>query len=306
METEQLPPTATEPADFASASPPSLAPEPSTEAAPQATDAAPLLEDGATPTEGSTEETPPAPFGASLAALPTADAVLEHETIAPSVLERIEEAKKEGNSQAHSRLQPYLNRLGDKLNTVDKQLPAFSNGWSTIVEQAEAGNLDSKTLRQFSTDPANRDMFEALSGIHQDLGKESGVTDFVKEIGRVLNSQAFLDNFHPRARQMVRDANDRNQTGNMDPALYQDFVTEIGSEVAKPLKAEIKELKAEVQKLEGEKRDIVRTNGKPPADVGAATGGGASGQPRNDQEATDWHATGKWTTKQMREYRGRR
>ena len=300
METEQLPPTATEPADFASASPPSLAPEPTAEAAPQETDAAPSPEDGATPTEGSTEEAPQeAPPAPAWATVHSVDEVLEHEAIAPTVLERIEEAKKEGNSQAHSRLQPYLNRLGDKLKAVDEQLPAFTNGWSTIVEQAEAGNLDSKTLRQFSSDPANKHMFEALSGVHQELGTERGATEFIQGIANALKSQDFLNNFHPRVRQMIRDSFDPRQTGNMDPMIFDDLVTDIGSEVAKPLKAQIKELKATVDRIEGEKRDIQRTNNKPPADVGSASGAPGS---ESFEQLEHLYATGEATQAQQEEY----
>ena len=305
MVTEQQP-TATEPADFASTSPLSPAPEPTAEAAPQETEPAPPPETGATPTEGSPEETPQPP---AWAALPTVDEVLEHESVAPTVADRLkeatEEAHKKGRSEGQARLQPYLNHLGEQVKVVSETQTQFSDGWSAIVEQVEAGNFDRKEFRQLSNDPANKRMFEALSGVQQELGTETGAKAVIQNIANELKSQDFLDDFHPRVRQLVRDSFDPRQPGDLDPHFYKDLVSEIGSGVAKPLKAEIVELKAEVKKLEGEKRDIVRTNGKPPADVGGVTGGG-SGQPANEQEARNWHATGKWSTRQIKNYLGRR
>ena len=53
-------------------------------------------------------------------------------------------------------------------------------------------------------------------------------------------------------------------------------------------------------------QEYVGQNGvKPRKGAEAGSGGGKTKQPRNEEEARNWHATGEWTGRQMREYLAR-
>ena len=219
---------------------------------------------GAKPEE---KETPVRPW----AEVETTEALLEHEAVAPLISERLDaardEARKQGLSDAQSRMQPLLDRNQGTLDRIDAGVQKFVSAFNRLVrtKDGEGTPVVAKSqIEELLED--HKETFAALAGTDRELGKWAGGNGLIKGLATALSSQEFGTEFHGRLDQMQRGLNDEH--------LYADIVKAISDEATKPLKVEIKELKAKVESVKVEHRSAERDGTKPPADVSGTGGGG--------------------------------
>lgn len=270
------------PAAAPEAAPPDAQPKPGEEVTPPKAD-----EPGAEPPK---EEPPPAPPWATT---DNVEALFEHEAVAPKFQERVDGAREEGQSDAQRRMQPLLQKQQESLQAIDGRLDKFVSGWNRMVK---AGTMERDQIEELLDE--HKDTFAALGGTHQELGRWAGANSLVYELAQALKSQEFTSEFQPRLAQLQR--------GLADPTLFEDMVKQIAKEATKPVKEQLAEATAKIERLETEARQAGRDTTKPPAEPPGKAAGGGLGQPRDEAEARTWHATGKWTSRQMREYQAAR
>lgn len=239
--------------------------------------------------EGGAQKTEPPAW----AAIPEASGVLEHESIAPLVEERVntarEAAKKEGHSEAHRRLQPLMDRQQDTLRGIDERLTRFSTDWNRLTRAKDAdGNpaIDPARLQDLLDD--NRESLAALGGLHRNEGVWSGAAGLVKELANAMSSDAFSSDFRPRLERMQR--------GDTDSGIFTDMVEAIAGSAKKPLQDELKEAKAQITRLESEAREAKR-NGQP---APANPPGGAATSPTDRAAADAVLRSGKTTPEEKK------
>jgi hypothetical protein len=224
--------------------------------------------------EGETKEpeTPPPPAWATLT---DPDEVLAHETLAPRIAEREDAALEKGRTEALETMREANQAREERLNAIDGKLGRFVgefNKLSRLGPEGERPLITKEALGDLMEE--YRDMFAAITGEGQDLGKWSGAAGLVNELAKAVKSEDFGEKFRTRLTKMQR--------GLTDPTLFTDMATAISVEAKKPLQEEIKELTAKVERLEVEAKTAERNGTKPPAEPAGKGGGGTMTRAEED------------------------
>jgi len=245
--------------------------------------------------EGGVEPEPPA-----WASVSDAEALFEHESIQPLYEERLnaarETAKKEGHSDAHRRMQTLFERQSQDLGEIKANADRFTREWQRLTRaKDETGNpaVDPARLQDLLDD--NAGVFAKIAEVVNGDANWVGAMQLVNTLAQAMKSPEFGQDFGPRL--------DRFRRGLEDQGLFAEMVEAIATGAKKPLQQELAEAKAQIKRLEDDVRASKRNSQPPPAEPGGgATRAAGSAWPRNETEARNLHATGQWTTRQMREW----
>lgn len=212
-----------------------------------------------------TEEKPEAP---AWAAFTTTDEVLNHESFAVAKKDLEETGYNRGRDE-NRRLQGYLHTQQNTLKAIDTKAQGFIDGWNGLIAAAKdsQSGIDMEQLRTLRSE--NAEMFQSLSGFHQESAKWEGIGSVVANIAQAVGSEEIGKEFGERVGQV------RTGVINEDPTFYDDLATELARAKMKPLQDELVELKAKVARLEGENKSITRNAEKNPP-PGTPTGAGDS------------------------------
>ncbi len=279
-------PPATEGLASQAAPPPEETPAPAAEKPPESE----TPPEAAAPSES--EESVPTEEPPSWAGFKTTDEVLGHEDFAVSLKEREDTGYERGKGE-NQRVQGYLHKQQNLVQSLTGKVEAFNTSWLGIMETAKAGQagIDMEQVLKLRTE--NAPMFEALSSYKQEVGRWEGIEAFVASIASAVESEDLEKEFSARATQV--------KTGVLedDTNFYTDIMAAATKAKMKPLENELVELKAKVGRLEEEKKTLTRQSGEPPP--GTPSGGGAGkGLYGNLAEARTAHANGTIDNAEMR------
>ena len=225
----------------------------------------------------------------------TPDPAAQLTALAEHVKEREEAASKVGQDAAHKRMDGHLRNQTAHLRTVAESMPAIAKGLTALEKRAREGG-DSATIEEYDellTKHGER--IDTFTGYTYHAG---GVAGWIGLLGGLDDSGELAKEYGPRLQAVG------NQ--DADPTLMADIKEAItGAAKEQWEKTERPKMEAQIRKnVEAELRQEGRNGNSPPA-APKGGGGGGSAQPRNETEARNLHATGKWSTAQMREYLGR-
>ena len=252
MTTETLADPATAPAEPITIEPaPSLQPPPTAPVGVQ-----PDADEDTTPDDGEAASPP-------WTQAKTADELFELPDVKSRVEESTARARKDGLSEAQSRMQPFLQRQTEHVASVDQQVAAFvkswnkllkpdANGYSALTEEAASALMDE-----------HKGAFDAIAGLHSEAGVWQGARGLIADLSKELNVD--LDPvFAPRLEQMRR--------GLPDPTIFSDLIEQVTGaritqektkwekEIAPKIEARVRaELTASVN---GKKDDPPKVQGK--------------------------------------------
>ncbi len=285
------PPSPTDATDPSPPPDPALTQEPS----PEGTDPAPGLTSDSEPPAAEGAKAEPSPDDSWRKAESIGD-VLKHEAFAVPWKDREEEGYKRGRA-ANEKQSQQINAQNGRIAKINSSSEAFQKTWETITDAVKAGELDAAEARRFKDD--NKEMFDALGGLHQESGWWAGRDNVIKSLAATVEDEGLYTDFASR----MNDVRTGVIEGD-DTTFYADLLDRVVTAKTKPLADEITELKAKAERLEGEVKQAERKADGGPAPE-QATGGliGLGTQPKNEQEAINWHATGKWTSQRIRAWR---
>ena len=240
-------------------------------------------------TEEKTEEPP------SWAKFKTTDEVLNHEDFAVAK-KGLEDTGYERGKSENRRLQSYLHTQQNLLKSIDDKAQSFQSAWQSLVD---SGKSDVSGVSMDQVREINREykpMFEALSGAHQDAARWDGIGSVIASLADAAKSEELGKEFAERVGQV------RTGVIEEDASFYADLATALASSKTKPLENELVEAKAKIKRLQEEAKTLTRQGEEPPPGTPSGGSAGLSAYPKDEQEARNWHATGKWDNKQMRAY----
>lgn len=257
----------TDPGTLAPDSPSTLAAEPAPEQPPEQGAAEPQPE-REEPPEGEerqeTEEEPP-PW----ASVREADALLEHEQVAPLIQERMTEAEKRGLSQAQSRMQPYLQRQEQLLGSINDSLQKFAREHNRL---ARSEDIDQEKLGLLIED--NREVFDTLRGVAVQHGRITGVQEAVTSLLTTGGAGDRTQEFQRRIANVQQGLSDETFFDDLREALTKGAVAQAKE------KWEKEQTKLRETREQAEARANGRSEQKPPA----KPQGGGAGKQRSDAE----------------------
>ncbi len=173
--------------------------------------------------------------------------------------------RKEGLSDAQSRMQPFLEKAEIRIGNIDANTQAFVTSWNKHVKD---GTLSPEAVQELLGN--NQAAFVALSGMQQDTGIWMGLQNTITQIGKQIGSDALARDFALRAQKM--------RTGLTDPTFYPDLVEAISDAATKPLRGELEEAKATIARHGEQDGDTKRdVNGQRPARAAGRAGGAGGG-----------------------------
>ena len=229
-----------------------------------------LLETEVTPFEQPVVEAVPAKGGEEEAGawwreVETEEALHSHESLAPLV----EKAKKEGEREAQSRLQPLLQKRRDYARKQTELLETATTNTDAFLERVRAGLRADDPNREEVLDliQAITPTVKALGGAHKLAAQTEGAKWAVTMLAgddRVLAGE-FLD----RVDDIAAEGNES------DPNFVQDFTAKLTTaaieKAVAPKDAEIRKLKASIEKMKAGSRA-----GEGPNTAPGTGGGGGS------------------------------
>lgn len=216
-------------------------------------------------------ETPAPEEPPAWASFKTTEEVLGHESFAVAKKELEDTGYERGRSE-NRRLQGYLHSQQNTLRAIDEKAERFSQGWSALVEAAKGSDsgIDVEQLRAIRAE--SKDMFESLSGFHQEAAKWDGIGSVIAGIAQALESEEFGKEYGERIGQV------RTGVLQEDTAFYDDLASEIAKAKMKPLENELVEAKAKIGRLEEEKNTLTRQEKEPPPETASGAGDNKGGE----------------------------
>ena len=251
------------------AAPPSEeTPAPAAEKPPESDTPSEAAAPSETETPVSTEEKPELP---SWAAFKTTEEVLTHEDFAVGLKEREDTGYERGRAE-NRRLQGYLHTQQNTLKSIDEKASVFAAGWKELIAESKSdqNGVNMEQLRTIRAE--SKDMFESLSGFHQEAAKWDGIGSVVAGIAEATDSEELGKEFGERVGQV------RTGVLEEDASFYSDLTTEIAKAKVKPLQDELVEAKAKIGRLESELKTAVRQEAEPPPETPSGAGDAKGGE----------------------------
>ena len=267
-------PPATDGLGSQAAPPPEETPAPAVETPPESETPPEAAAPSETEEPVSTEEKPP-----TWAGFKTADEVLAHEDFAVSLKEREDTGYERGRSE-NRRLQGYLHTQQNTLKAIDEKGETFKAGWQALVEAAKSdqNGVNMEQLRSIRAE--SKEMFDSLSGFHQEAAKWDGIGSVVAGIAQATESDDLGKEFGERIGQV------RTGVLEEDATFFDDLTTEIARAKMKPLQDELVEAKAKIGRLEGELKTAIRQEVEPPPETPSGAGNSKGGESAILQSST--------------------
>ena len=221
--------------------------------------------DGATGADGGGGDGGGDPAPPAWAEARTLQEVVELSDVKTHIDGAVATGRKEGLSDAQSRMQPFLEKAEIRIGNIDSNLQAFVSSWN---KHAKDGTLSPEAVQELLSN--NQGAFAALAGVQQDTGMWMGLTNTITQIGKQIGSDALARDFALRSQKM--------RTGLTDPTFYPDLVEAISDAATKPLRAELEEAKATIARHGEQDGDTKRdVNGQRPARAAGRAGGAGGG-----------------------------
>ena len=188
-------------------------------------------------------------------------------TLAEHVQERetakYTEGRKEGASETHSRMQPFLQRQETAMKSINQGVTDFASDFS---EWREDPASDTKGLDRVLT--KHKDTFEALGQVQLDRGGWNGWGGFVNNLGLQSKDTGLAQEFLPRLQHMANGDSDDGFWPDLHERLT-DTARKEGFEEGRK-----KGTKETEVRHAAEARDNGRQKEAPPAKVAAGAGTG--------------------------------
>ncbi len=234
---------------------------------PVSLDPQPTASPAATPVESAPVEAAPAPETTEEGGgeEPTPDQLLTN--LAEHVQEREQakhaEGKKEGASETHTRMQPFLQRREKAMDHINQGIKDFASDFS---EWREDPTTDIKALDRLIT--KHKDTFETLGQVQLEQGGWQGWAGFLNNISAQFKSPELAQEFLPRLQHMMQ--------GDSDEGFWPDFYERVTDTARKEgfEEGRKKGNKETETRLAAEARANGRSGEAPPPKVAAGAGGG--------------------------------
>lgn len=247
---------------------------------PASPDPQPTASPAATPTESAPVEAAPASEatneGGGEEAGPTSDELLVN--LAEHVQEREKAKFKEGRSEAHSRMQPSIQRMETSIKAINQGIENFANDFT---EWREDPTTNTKGLDRVMT--KHRETFETLGQLQLERGGWQGWAGFVNNLATQSKNIELAQEFLPRLQHMVN--------GDSDDGFWPDLMEHL-TDSARKEGFEDGRKKGNKETEERQKAEA-RANGRseqapPPKVAGSAGGGGKTDREKLLDPATSY------------------
>lgn len=210
------------------------------------------------------------------------DEVWGHETLKSRREEAESAAEKRGQSEAHRRVQPLVQRQVAELSSIDGKMQSFTDSWNELLSGGTVEAADVKSILR-----EHRDTFAAIKGEHQRLGNQAGVQSAVMTV--IGDNRELAEEFQSRIDNVFKYGAD-------DDSFFGDLRGSIAEAETKPLKEQIKEKDLTITRLQTELKQAGREEGKPPVKPQGGGGSGGGGGYSTQREVEAAHVQGKITS----------